>query len=218
MPVTSLPAPGEASRPSAAPEQDGGGLRERKKRERRNALIDATQRLVLEHGFDAVTVDAVCAEVGVSSRTFFNYFESKEDAVLGIEDRSVDPRTAEAFAAGGPTGRLLTDLQVLVADILRHADETPGRAQRAMAILQREPRLLTRHVAWAEHHRAELEALLDRRREVAPFAASTPVVTMVVLTLLRSAGLAWEHDGYRGSPADHLPDVVAQLASLVADG
>ncbi|MGW1737225.1 acyl-CoA-like ligand-binding transcription factor [Nocardia sp. NPDC001965] len=57
------------------------GLRERKKRETRLALSLATIRLSIEKGWDAVTIEDIAAAVGVSDRTFRNYFGSKAEAV-----------------------------------------------------------------------------------------------------------------------------------------
>ena len=59
------------------------GLREAKKAVTRRQLTAAARSLARQHGLDGVTVELVCAEVGVSVRTFFNYFASKESAVLG---------------------------------------------------------------------------------------------------------------------------------------
>lgn len=62
---------------------DQTGLRERKKAATKAALCEATLRLAVEKGgLDAVTADEIAAEVGVSTRTFHNYFPNKEAAFL----------------------------------------------------------------------------------------------------------------------------------------
>jgi AcrR family transcriptional regulator len=58
------------------------GLRERKKAATRQALHEAAMRLAMAHGADRVTVEAIADEVGVSRRTFSNYFANKEEALL----------------------------------------------------------------------------------------------------------------------------------------
>ncbi len=63
---------------SAAPRP---GLRERKKQETRAALSLAAVRLALEHGVENVRVEDIAASVGVSARTFNNYFTSKYEAI-----------------------------------------------------------------------------------------------------------------------------------------
>jgi AcrR family transcriptional regulator len=58
------------------------GLRERKKRQTREAIAQAAMALFAEHGFDAVTVADVARAADVSEKTVFNYFPAKEDLVL----------------------------------------------------------------------------------------------------------------------------------------
>lgn len=70
------------------------GLRERKKRETRMALSWAAIRLTVERGLDNVRVEDIAAEVGVSTRTFSNYFTTKAEAIAA---RHVD--RARAIAA-----------------------------------------------------------------------------------------------------------------------
>jgi AcrR family transcriptional regulator len=64
-------------------------LRERKKVAARAAMSDVACCLMVEHGLDAVTPEAVADAVGVSPRTFRNYFSSREEAIVdGIVRRS----------------------------------------------------------------------------------------------------------------------------------
>ncbi|HJI80412.1 MAG TPA: TetR/AcrR family transcriptional regulator [Eggerthellaceae bacterium] len=80
--VCSRPRPEPEPEPvvSSAP---ASGLRERKKEQTRQALEETILRLVIEKGYENVTVEEVCEQVGISRKTFFNYFSSKRAAVLG---------------------------------------------------------------------------------------------------------------------------------------
>lgn len=53
------------------------GLREQKKQETRNQLIQAAERLFNQLDFEQVTVEQLATEAGISRKTFFNYFASK---------------------------------------------------------------------------------------------------------------------------------------------
>src|SRR5699024_2261822 len=59
-------------------------LRSKKARHTRNALHESAITRVLEDGLDCTTVAAIAADAGVSTRTFFNYYETKEDAIVGL--------------------------------------------------------------------------------------------------------------------------------------
>ncbi|MBX3010190.1 MAG: TetR family transcriptional regulator [Caldilineaceae bacterium] len=58
------------------------GLRERKRRETRQRIAETGLRLFLTNGYENTTLDAIAAEAGISRRTFFSYFKSKEDLLF----------------------------------------------------------------------------------------------------------------------------------------
>ncbi|GAB3384359.1 TetR/AcrR family transcriptional regulator [Amycolatopsis echigonensis] len=96
------------------------GLRERKKRAARRALADAALRIALERGLDQLRVEDIASEVGVSPRTFNNYFSSKEEAVCAfIVERQ--ERVREALLAR-PADEPLWDA-VVNASLTRFAEE-----------------------------------------------------------------------------------------------
>lgn len=65
-------------------------MRERKKAQTRDALIDAGIQLFAEHGFAAVTVADIAAAVDVSPRTFHRYFPDKVELLFAQDDELLD--------------------------------------------------------------------------------------------------------------------------------
>jgi AcrR family transcriptional regulator len=58
------------------------GLRERKKRDRRRQIEDVAIELFERQGFDATTIEQIAAAADIAPRTFFSYFDTKDDVVL----------------------------------------------------------------------------------------------------------------------------------------
>lgn len=73
--------------------------RERNQRDTWNAIHDAAYAFARDEGLSAATVEAVVARAGVSRRTFFNYFPTKEDAVLGARLPRLDDDVVDRLAA-----------------------------------------------------------------------------------------------------------------------
>lgn len=89
----------------------------------REAILDATDRLLASRGFRKVTIDDIAAEAGVSRRTVYMYFPSKEEVGLSSIDRVVETTYAHlaALAAGkGDPARILR--KILVERVLRRLD------------------------------------------------------------------------------------------------
>lgn len=200
--------------PTSAPPSNA---RERQKRERRLALIEAAQRLVGERGLDDVTVEEISSAAGLSTRTFFNYFDSKDDAVLGIQEIDLDAEVRAQFVSGGPSGRLMTDLEALVAGFLRNAAPNIAQGVRAMRLMTSEPRLVQRHLAWHQRVVGVINELLAERRTARPSPVDDDTIGMVFGLLMRSSALAWARSGYVSDPAAHLPEATAMLRLLLDD-
>src|SRR5580698_4188861 len=66
------------------------GLRERKKRETRQRLSDVATEMFMAHGFDAVTIADIASEAGVSEKTVYNYFPTKESLVYDQADAQLE--------------------------------------------------------------------------------------------------------------------------------
>ena len=190
------------------------GLRERKKAETRRALASAALRLARELGPDGVTVEAIAEAAGVSPRTFFNYFASKDDAIVNISP---------------------TEQSMLLADLCdRPEDEPPLDALRAMVqaaaerfaedademlvrhrLAQEHPSLAMRRSArFAEVERALAEEIARRTGLDVDADTYPALVVAAALGALRVATAVWNETG-RTRP---LPELVDQAFDQLAAG
>lgn len=138
------------------------GRRDRKKQDTRNALRCAALRLCLVHGYDNVTVEAITEAADVSVRTFFNYFGSKEDAVLGMDEGGA-ARVALAIAArpaDEPPVAVLRAVFMELADDL--ADGLALRQERA-EVVRANPQLWSRMIASFGKFEAGVAAAVAQR-------------------------------------------------------
>ncbi|AUX29335.1 MULTISPECIES: TetR family transcriptional regulator [Sorangium] len=74
------------------------GLRERKKERTRAQIIETAIDLFLKHGYEQTTLDEVLGAVEISRRTFFRYFESKEDLLIAWMDQLIEVACASIRA------------------------------------------------------------------------------------------------------------------------
>jgi AcrR family transcriptional regulator len=161
-----------------------GGLRERKRRQTRQAVTEAARALTAANGLSGFTVEEVCEKVGISRRTFFNYFPTKEDAILGHrDDEHPDELIAGFLRGGGAPGSisatLLTDLVQLTLDIwaAKVDSESATDFRQLIAAIKKEPQLLAK-IAGVSAEREAMSRQLVAEREGVP--ADHPVVVMAV--------------------------------------
>ncbi|PDP88021.1 TetR family transcriptional regulator [Glycomyces fuscus] len=164
------------------------GLRERKKQATRRALQDAAVRLTLERGLENVTVEEIAAEADVSTRTFFNYFATKEDALLGDLPRCPDEDVRSRFAEGGPTGDFVEDLiTMLIAFLVSTDDLDTQRADMRLRkqLMDREPQLVPRMLARFHTVEMELAAAVAERTGVPAEDDRSVVVAASAMAVMR---------------------------------
>ena len=144
-------------------------LRERKKLATRRSLRRVALDLVAERGFAHVTVEDIAEAADVSPRTFFNYFPSKEAAVVGADpDRVATLR--ERIVHEAPGEPVLTALRVVMtseaeawADELSELGGDPADWLRRMKEARADPHLRAAHAAqMAMVERAITEGLAER--------------------------------------------------------
>lgn len=137
-------------------------IHERKRQAVRSYLSEVALRLLTDRDFDSVTVDEIAAAAGVSRRSFFRYFASKEDVVLQFLDQMAE-RLRDAVLARpaqeSPLVAVHAALRPQVAAYVADADRTLA----VVRLLQRSPSLRARELESRQRMRELVAEAIGRR-------------------------------------------------------
>ncbi|MCL2418094.1 MAG: TetR/AcrR family transcriptional regulator [Conexibacteraceae bacterium] len=136
------------------------GLREYKKRETRQRISDVATGMFLARGFDAVTVTEVAAAAGVSEKTVYNYFPTKESLVLDQMEGQVERLVGavrDRPRGLTPTAALVAALKADSRDFYERvpAHQLP-KIEEFSKMMRGTPAL---RAAWSEHRHRMVAAL-----------------------------------------------------------
>jgi AcrR family transcriptional regulator len=191
------------------------GLRERRRRQTSADIRGAAVRLARERGWDRVTIEGICAEAGISTRTFFNYFPNKESAIAyGPSD--LPPELVEDFVAAGPApyAVVLAELITLAAHHIRDVPPARDQAEACLELAKTVPAVLSAFLAELERFQNHLTEIVSRRQGMAPDDEIPALIAALALTAIRSGIERWSS----GEPedADDTPmPYVERAAALV---
>ncbi|HWV47993.1 MAG TPA: helix-turn-helix domain-containing protein [Microbacterium sp.] len=182
-------------------ESDVGDLRARRRRDTRREIHEAALDLFEARGVSATTIADIAELAGVSTRTFFRYFSSKEHAALPEEPGLA--REIEVLEVDGGLSGVLSALDEMALRVMELSDlqGIAGR-RRVRALLANEPALLGVAVAQEIELGARLRArLTELRPELDPLA--TRLIAEIAVAQWRTAWEAWseQNQGENEGPA-----------------
>ncbi|WP_367826520.1 TetR family transcriptional regulator [Streptomyces sp. LMG1-1-1.1] len=140
-------------------------LAQRKRQLVASELTEAALQLFARRGFDAVTVDEIATAVGVSKRTFFRYFASKDDVVVQfLAGMGADMRAGLAARPAGesPSEALLHAVSVPLAACGDHAERVLPVVRLILRTTSLLARFLEHQAQWREDLAVELGTRLGR--------------------------------------------------------
>ncbi|MFF2327323.1 MULTISPECIES: TetR family transcriptional regulator [unclassified Streptomyces] len=171
------------------------GLRERKKRATRDALADAALRMAADRGIEHVTVEAVTDTVGVSVRTFFNYFPCLEDAITRPDQDNAE-RIRRAVLNAPEECTALQALREAIGQELAHIEEDHERWELQTAALRKSPSLLPGFLAAQGADERALVAVVAERLGQDPDSDLHPrLLAHVTTAAVRAAVELWVASG-----------------------
>ena len=183
-------------------------------RDRRRAAVErAALDLALRHGYDAVTVEMICDTALISPSTFFNYFGSKERAVLGPEPKPLDEQRLAAFAAG--RGDALTELMLVIVADWPDAPAERDLLLKRLDLTERTPALRAAHIARLDRASDQVEQAAVRR--LGRDRAADTAERAKMLVALSHAAMRWMIGRLRVDPAIPWPVLVRRAVAVLRD-
>lgn len=190
------------------------GWRAKKRRETLRRITDSALRLFVSDGYEATTLDAIAEAAGISRRTFFYYFDTKEE-ILAAWQKGL-PEAFRAAILAEPTHNSPLDV-VCNAHLKLLAHHNADQALVIDRILRSDEQLRAGNQAKYLHlEEAAFEALCElwpqagRRKELR-------LVAMVSVGALRLAIDGWAEEQGRRPLADYLNEAFVVLKAALRE-
>lgn len=172
-------------------------LRERTWRAVHAEITQTAMRLFAESGFEATTIEQIAAAAGISRRSFFRYFGTKEDIVLG--DLAALGEAVKAALEARPDSESAWEALRAAFQALRGPDYSPESALAVAKMYHDTPSLrsrhLEKHLRWQELLAPDIGRRLGIRSGTTPDPRARAVIA-AALACLDTAVDAWrESDG-----------------------
>jgi AcrR family transcriptional regulator len=181
----------------------------------RDALSAAAEELFLTHGFEEVTVEEIARTAGVSRRTFFRYFDSKEDVMVERSDRLGELLLAELVARAVNEQPLFAIRNVLVPAVKSGLEDR--ELVRYVIRLLRETNVLRRAMMERRNRLEERIAALMSQRLGVDSNDNTPMLLAFITRALHDTVFNAWYDHETDDIDGLVDDLVGQLRAIVTD-
>lgn len=167
------------------------GIREQKREETLRRITRSAMALFTRNGYDATTIDAIAAAAGISRRTFFHYFKSKDDILLS-QQAGMGEQLIAAFesepSAGTPFLTVTSAMRRIAAAY--PLDELVALDRMMMGIEAVQQR---KEANYVRDEKLVLSALRNRWPNADYMSLRT--TAMLAIALSRLSLTAWREDG-----------------------
>jgi len=187
-------------------------LWDRQRSAAREEITRTALRLFLAHGFEQTTIDQIVTEVGVSRRSFFRYFGTKEDIVLGdlaARGEAIAAAVAARPADEGPWDALLAGMEASAEATMPDpaADLALGR------MLFDTPSLRARHIEKRLRWQQLLVPLVAERVDGDSARLHASAIVASALACLDAVSEVWIAQDGRSDLADLYREAIAAVRS-----
>lgn len=188
--------------------------------ETKEAILEATDRLLARYGYKKMTIDDLAAEVGIGKGSIYLHFSSKEEIVLSHVDRIVE-RVVEKFrliiAENISSEEKLR--QMLVARVLVRFDSVQHYTQNLNDLLAAlRPKLLERRRGYFEVEAAIFSEIVEEGKQSGHFAALDSLETAKMLLIATNSLLPYNLSAQELGERREMEEKTLNLANLLLKG
>ena len=186
----------------------------------REAILDATDRLLARYGYRKMTVEDIAREVGIGKGSVYLHFASKEEIVLSHVDRIVErlKERLRELARTDATAAIRLRL-MLLARVLYRFDSVQHYTRSLDDLLAAlRPRLLARRAVYFDAEAQIFAGVLREGREAGEFAFADASATAYALLHATNALLPYSLSTAELGEREEVKEKTAQIADLILNG
>lgn len=195
--------------------QSRPSIRERKRQVVRDALHQAAMKLLRQRDYDDVTVDDIAREAGVSRRTFFHTFETKEDAILrNVED--MGHVMAQLLSIRPKDEPPIESFRQIAGPALKTFMVDPKTARERVRLVRDTPALRARQLKQMDDWVGSLAEVYAQRMGLPSPQGLPRLIARICVGTLDAAMLEWSYQE-KDPPEKFLIRTFANLGKVLAE-
>jgi AcrR family transcriptional regulator len=189
-------------------------------RSTRDAILDATDRLLAKYGYKKMTIDDLAAEVGIGKGSVYLHFASKEEIALSHIDRMIERLTESLVSIAESNDGVDTRLRRMILQrVLFRFDSVQHYSQSLNEILASlRPRLLERRRKYFDEEAKLFAQVLSQGKKEGLFAFKDPLLTAGALLDATNALLPYSLSAYELGERSEIEAKTSNVADLILDG
>ncbi len=192
----------------------------RQPRTTRDAILDATDRLLARYGYKKMTIDDLAKEVGIGKGSVYLHFESKEEIALSHIDRIIERLKASldatARSRSSPEKKLrkmLIDRVMLRFDSVQHYSQSLNEL-----LAQLRPRLLERRKRYFEEEAAIFARVVTEGKAAGIFKTKDALEAGRTMLDATNALLPYSLSAYELGDRKEIEKKAGNVADLILNG
>ena len=191
-----------------------------RQRTSRDAILDATDRLLARYGYKKMTIDDLAREVGIGKGSVYLHFESKEEIALSHIDRIIERLSVKLRDIAGSGGSVEKRLRsMLLERVLYRFDSVQHYSQSLNELLaQLRPRLLERRRRYFEEEARLFADVIKEGKNAGLFDTKDPLQTAASLLDATNALLPYSLSAYELGERSDIEKKAKRVADLLLNG